>query len=53
MIRDQLVKLLGALLLLVAASCAHAGPAEEAIHAGGVALLIRHACAPGWQRRSG
>lgn len=41
------VRLLLVFFLVWHACLAHAGPAEDAIRAGGVALLIRHATAPG------
>ena len=43
----QLVSWLTAILLCMAVPLASAGPAGEAIRSGGVALLIRHATAPG------
>lgn len=41
------MRLISIFVFTLAATLAHAGPAEEAIRAGGVALLIRHATAPG------
>ena len=43
----QLVPWLCAALCFAAVAVAHAGPTEDAIRTGGVALLMRHATAPG------
>ena len=45
--RRQAIRWIAALLCCSSLAIAHAGPAEDAIRAGGVALLIRHATAPG------
>ena len=43
----QIIQWFCTALLCASGAIAHAGPAEDAIRAGGVALLIRHATAPG------
>ena len=45
--RRQIIQWFCTALLCASGAIAHAGPAEDAIRAGGVALLIRHATAPG------
>lgn len=45
--QPQLIRWLATASLCAAAALAQAGPVEDAIRAGGVALLIRHASVPG------